>query len=132
RAAAQHRARLVRTALARCGLTGVADADPATLPVGEQRLLQVARAVATGADVLLLDEPAAGTTARERARLATVLRGLAASGAAVLLVEHDLRLVAAVADRVTVLHDGRRLASGLPDDVRADAAVRRAYLGGAA
>ncbi len=130
--ATAHRQRVVATALARCGLTAVADADPATLTVGDQRLLQVARAVATGADVLLLDEPAAGTTAGERARLVEVLRVLAASGAAVLLVEHDLRLVAAVADRVTVLEAGRRIASGTPDAVRSDAAVRRAYLGGAA
>ena len=119
-------------ALRRTGLTHVADADPATLTVGEQRLLQVARAVATGASVLLLDEPAAGTTAGERARLVEVLRGLAGAGLAVLLVEHDMRLVGAVADRVTVLSAGRRLASGRPAQVRADPAVQRAYLGGAA
>lgn len=132
RRAERRAAAVVAAALARTGLSGVADADPATLTTGEQRLLQVARAAATGAGVLLLDEPAAGMTADERSRLADVLRALAADGAAVLLVEHDLHLVGAVADRVTVLDAGRRIASGRPDAVRADPAVRRAYLGGAA
>ena len=131
RAATAVRQRVVAAALRDTGLTTVAQARPEALPVGEQRLLQVARAVATGAQVLLLDEPAAGMTAGERARLAGVLRTLAGSGCAVLLVEHDLRLVGAVADRVTVLEAGRRLAAGTPDHVRADPAVRRAYLGGA-
>ncbi len=124
--------RAVSAALAATGLGGAADADPATLAVGEQRLLQVARAVATGATVLLLDEPAAGMTAGERVRLVQVLRALAGGGAAVLLVEHDLRLVGAVADRVTVLVAGRVAASGTIEQVRADPAVRAAYLGGAA
>jgi branched-chain amino acid transport system permease protein len=131
RAAAAVRRRAVDSALRRTGLRGVADRDPATLPVGEQRLLQVARAVATGAQVLLLDEPAAGMTAGERDRLRQVLRGLAGNGCAVLVVEHDMRLVGAVADRVTVLAAGRVLASGRPGEVRADEAVRRAYLGAA-
>jgi branched-chain amino acid transport system permease protein len=116
-------------ALELTGLDHVVGADPGRLSVGDQRLLQVARAVATGADVLLLDEPAAGMTAAERGRLAVVLRRLAANGAAVLLVEHDMRLVGQVADRVTVLDVGRVIATGSPDAVRADPAVRRAYLG---
>lgn len=129
RAADRLRERLVRSALRRTGLTRVAGQRPAGLAVGEQRLLQVARAAATGASVLLLDEPAAGMTAAERARLARVLRGLTGNGGAVLLVEHDMRLVGAVADRVTVLDRGRVLAVGRPDAVRVDPAVRRAYLG---
>jgi branched-chain amino acid transport system permease protein len=124
------RARVVRAALGSTGQAGVADRDPRTLAVGEQRLLQVSRVVATGAQVLLLDEPAAGMTAAERARLADVLRGLAGNGSAVLLVEHDMRLVGAVADRVTVLDRGRVLAVGTPEQVRQDPAVRVAYLGG--
>jgi branched-chain amino acid transport system permease protein len=122
-------ARVVDHALALAGLGAVQDLEAAALPLGEQRLLQVARAAATGAPVLLLDEPAAGTTALERRRLVEVLRALAADGRAVLLVEHDLRLVAAVADRVTVLDAGRVICSGTPAEVRRDPAVRRAYLG---
>jgi ABC-type branched-subunit amino acid transport system ATPase component len=129
RAATTARDHVAATALRLTGLQGVADRDPATLTVGEQRLLQVARAVATGAGVLLLDEPAAGMTADERARLRGVLRTLAGNGCAVLLVEHDMALVAAVADRVTVLAGGRVLSSGTPGQVRADPAVRSAYLG---
>ena len=115
----------VAESLAATGLEHVAGADPKRLTAGDQRLLQVARAVATGAPALLLDEPAAGMTVGERERL----RHLASRGTGVLLVEHDMRLVADVADRVTVLHHGRVLACGTPDQVRADPAVRRAYLG---
>ncbi len=125
------RAQVVQAALRDTGLAGSGD-DPARLPVGEQRLLQVARVVATGAQVLLLDEPAAGMAPDERRRLVGVLRALAGNGAAVLLVEHDVRLVGEAADRVTVLDRGRVLATGRPQDVRDDPAVRRAYLGGPA
>ena len=121
--------RLVADALHDTGLAHLVGADPQRLAAGDQRLLQVARALATGARVLLLDEPAAGMTAAERSRLATVLRRLAGNGLAVLLVEHDMRLVGEVADRVTVLDLGRVLASGAVEDVRADPAVHRAYLG---
>jgi branched-chain amino acid transport system permease protein len=120
---------LVVDALRETRLTGVAAVDPAELTVGEQRLLQIARALATGAAVLLIDEPAAGMTADERARLRHVLRRLAGNGIAVLLVEHDMRLVNAVADRVTVLDAGRVIAAGTAAEVRADVAVQQAYLG---
>jgi branched-chain amino acid transport system permease protein len=124
-------AAVVRRAHADVGLEHVVGADPGRLTSGDQRLLQIARAVATGAQVLLLDEPAAGMTADERSRLTAVLRTLAGNGSAVLLVEHDMRLVGEVADEVTVLDQGRVLATGTPTEVRADPAVRRAYLGGA-
>lgn len=129
RAGAAVQVAAVDDALDVTGLGSVRDTGPGALTVGEQRLLQVARVVATGARVLLLDEPAAGMSADERTRLAGVLRTLAGNGAAVLLVEHDMRLVGAVADVVTVLDVGRVLASGTPDEVRADPAVRAAYLG---
>ena len=129
RAGAAVQVAAVDDALDVTGLGSVRDTGPGALTVGEQRLLQVARVVATGARVLLLDEPAAGMSADERTRLAGVLRTLAGNGAAVLLVEHDMRLVGAVADVVTVLVGGRVLASGTPDEVRADPAVRAAYLG---
>jgi ABC-type branched-subunit amino acid transport system ATPase component len=125
----RQRQAVVASALRAAGLSDVADRDPRRLTVGEQRRLQLARVLATGAGVLLLDEPAAGLSADERARLVPLLRALARNGHAVLLVEHDMRLVGAVADHVTVLDRGRVLAAGPPDRVRADPAVRRAYLG---
>jgi ABC-type branched-subunit amino acid transport system ATPase component len=102
------------------------------LTVGERRLLAVARAAATGAPVLAFDEPAAGMSAAERETLTAVLRTLAQAGRAILVVEHDLRLVAATADVVTVLDEGRAIAHGAPDAVIADATVQRVYLGAAA
>ncbi|MFL6240377.1 MAG: ATP-binding cassette domain-containing protein [Actinomycetes bacterium] len=116
-------------ALAAVGLLAKAEDDAAQLGAGDQRLLQVARAVATGARVLLLDEPAAGMTPTERSGLATAIRTWSGNGTAVCLVEHDMRFVNDVADRVTVLAAGRVLTSGDPSSVRRDARVRRAYLG---
>ena len=89
----------------------------------------MAGAAATGARVLALDEPAAGMGPAERETLLRVLRALAGEGRAVLVVEHDLRLVARAADRVTVLDEGRVIATGTPAEVIAQPAVRRAYLG---
>ena len=106
-----------------------ADVSGEELDSAEQRLLQLARAVATGAPALLLDEPAAGMSAPERERLGQTLRRLAGSGRGVLLVEHDMALVGRVADRVTVLAAGQVLATGTPEEIRRDPAVRRAYLG---
>ena len=119
----------VRAALAVVGLAQRAAGATAELDSAEQRLLQIARAVATGATAVLVDEPAAGMSAEQRRRLVTVLRDIAASGRGVLLVEHDMHLVGRVADRVTVLAEGRVLAHGTPEQVRADPAVARAYLG---
>ncbi len=114
-------------------LVGLTERAHATeLTPGESRLLQVARVVATGAGVLALDEPAVGMTAAERARLRDALRALADSGRAILVVEHDLRLVASIADVVTVLDDGRAIAHGAPADVIADTEVLRVYLGATA
>jgi ABC-type branched-subunit amino acid transport system ATPase component len=121
-------ARQGRDALDAVGLVPLAGVDPATLTTRQQRLLQVARIAATGADVLLLDEPSAGVGVGDK-QLGEVIRDLARNGAAVCVVEHDMRLVAAVADRVTVLDAGRVLATGPPESVRQDPAVRRAYLG---
>jgi branched-chain amino acid transport system permease protein len=115
--------------LSETGLSERARATPAELGYGEQRLLQVARAAATGATALLLDEPAAGMSALERDRLVGLLRTLAGNGRAVLVVEHDMRFVAAVADTVTVLAAGRVIADGTPAAIREDAGVRTAYLG---
>jgi branched-chain amino acid transport system permease protein len=116
-------------ALAVVGLADRANADVVAIGAGGQRLMQVARAAATGARVILLDEPAAGTTAAERNVLAEAIKTYAGNGAAVCLVEHDMRFVGQVADRVTVLDAGRVLVSGDPAVVRSDPRVRRAYLG---
>jgi len=123
------RAAAVSDALTVVGLGNRGDAATRELDSAEQRLLQIARAVATGAPALLLDEPAAGMSAAQRARLAGVLRALADVGHGVLLVEHDMALVGRVADRVTVLEAGRVIATGTPERVRSDPEVARAYLG---
>jgi ABC-type branched-subunit amino acid transport system ATPase component len=118
-----------RAVLARFGLAARADVDAAELPGAEQRLLMVAAAYATGAAVLLLDEPSAGAAPAEVERLAAVLRGLREDGLALLVVEHNLRLVRLVADRVVALDAGRVIARGTPASVGEDARVREAYLG---
>jgi len=119
---------VARAALARVGLAGVDDAAAGTLSHGQLRLLEIAMALATGPSVLLLDEPLAGMGPEESERLAALLRALARDHA-LLLVEHDMDVVFAVADRLTVMVDGRVLESGPPARIRASAAVREAYLG---
>jgi branched-chain amino acid transport system permease protein len=130
-AARERRDRAFATAAALdlTGLTDRAGAEPDLLDTAEQRLLQIARAVATGASAVLVDEPAAGMSRQQRDRLGAILRRLADSGRGVLLVEHDMNLVGRVADRVTVLAEGRVLATGTPEAIRADPDVARAYLG---
>jgi ABC-type branched-subunit amino acid transport system ATPase component len=110
-------------------LTEVAGTSGDRLDSAEQRLAQIARAAATGAGALLLDEPAAGMSARQRHRLASTLRALVDAGHGLLLVEHDMGLVGRIADRVTVLDAGRVIASGTFAEIQREPAVRRAYLG---
>ncbi|GGX96191.1 ABC transporter ATP-binding protein [Streptomyces fructofermentans] len=118
--------------LADFGLDGRGDAAAGTLPVGRARMAELARAVADPPRVLLLDEPASGTTDDERRRLASAVRRLAEDeGCAVLLVEHDVAFVMELCSRVLVLDLGRVLAEGTPAEVRADRRVRDAYLGSA-
>ena len=105
-------------------------AQPVTaLPYPEQKRVALARALATRPRLLLLDEPAGGLAPAEVADLGRAVRSVAAGGCAVLLVEHHVDFVMGVCDRVVVLDFGRVIASGLPDDVRRDPAVERAYLG---
>jgi branched-chain amino acid transport system ATP-binding protein len=113
------------------GLAGVAARLPATLSHDERAAVGLGRALANRPRVLLLDEPAAGLDAAGRAALARRLRELARGGHAILLVEHDVGLVLEVCDTVVVLDAGRVVASGRPAEIRADPAVRTAYLGGA-
>ncbi|HEX6441481.1 MAG TPA: branched-chain amino acid ABC transporter ATP-binding protein/permease [Stellaceae bacterium] len=101
----------------------------ADLPHVDRRLVEIARALATDPLVLLLDEPAAGLDPADTARLGETLRRIAGSGIAVVLVEHDMGLVMGISDHVLVLDAGRKIAEGPPAAVRADPAVRAAYLG---
>ena len=113
------------------GLEGLADADVGTLSFGQGRLLEIARALAGEPRAILFDEPAAGLTPAELDRLAEIIRGIAKRGIAVLLIEHDMRFLLPLANRVVVLNFGARIAQGTPQEVRADRAVMDAYLGDA-
>jgi branched-chain amino acid transport system ATP-binding protein len=115
-------------ALAAAGLDARADTVAATLSHGEQRQLEIAMVLATSPQVLLLDEPLAGMGADEASRMVELLKSLAPAHA-ILLVEHDMDAVFAVADVITVMVNGQVLESGPPAQIRASAAVRQAYLG---
>jgi branched-chain amino acid transport system ATP-binding protein len=117
-----------RAALQRVGIGSRADVIAANLSHGEQRQLEIAMALANVPRLLLLDEPMAGLGAEESARMVKLLRELKQEFP-ILLVEHDMEAVFALADRITVLVYGRVIASGLPADIRANEEVRRAYLG---
>jgi len=117
-------------ALERCGLAAVADAPSSSLPIGQARMVELARATADPPKVLLLDEPTSGLEPAEASRLAELIRSISQSvGCAVLLVEHDMDFVMGVCDRIVVLNLGQVIAEGTPDEVRADENVRTAYLG---
>jgi branched-chain amino acid transport system ATP-binding protein len=118
-----------RELLALVGLAGAADAPASSLPYGQQRLLEVARAMAARPKLLLLDEPAAGLNTSETENLARIIRQIAATGTGVLLIEHDMSLVLSIADQIAVLEFGRKIAFGSPDQIRRDPAVLAAYLG---
>ena len=117
-----------RAALERVGLGGRADVVVANLSHGEHRQLEIAMALATRPRMLLLDEPMAGMGPEESARMVRMLRELKQE-LTILLIEHDMEAVFALADRITVLVYGRVIASGSPDAIRQNAEVREAYLG---
>ncbi|MCC6780294.1 MAG: ABC transporter ATP-binding protein [Hyphomicrobiales bacterium] len=117
-----------QAALARVGLAERADMTVSSLSHGEHRQLEIAMALATGPRMLLLDEPMAGMGPDESARMVLMLRELKRE-VTILLIEHDMEAVFALADRITVLVYGRVIASGSPAEIRADPEVRRAYLG---
>jgi branched-chain amino acid transport system ATP-binding protein len=126
--AARNLAARADVALARVGLDWGREKEAGTLSHGAQRQLEIAMTLASQPKVLLLDEPMAGMGPEESARIAELLKGLARQHA-ILLIEHDMDFVFAVADRMTVMVDGTVLATGVPADIRANAAVQSAYLG---
>lgn len=115
--------------LERVGLRGAADRLPASLSYGQRRMLELARALASEPRVLMLDEPTAGLSAAEDAALARLIRELAQAGTSVVLVEHNMRFVMDLVDRIMVLNFGRCIAVGDPSDIRANELVIDAYLG---
>ena len=117
-----------RAALARVGLAARADTLVSRLSHGEHRQLELAMALATKPRLLLLDEPMAGLGPEESARMVVLLRELKRE-VTILLIEHDMAAVFALADRISVLVYGRVIASGAPEEIRANAEVRKAYLG---
>jgi branched-chain amino acid transport system ATP-binding protein len=115
--------------LAFVGLSALADQPAGTLPYGALKRLEIARALATEPKVLLLDEPAAGCNAVETQEIDAVIQKVAAFGVAVVLVEHDMKLVMRISSRIHVLDQGRTLAEGTAAQVRANPEVVKIYLG---
>jgi branched-chain amino acid transport system ATP-binding protein len=118
-----------RAALARVGLADDADKPAGSLPYGAMKRLEIARALATEPRVLLLDEPAAGCNPVETEELDGIIRSIVSDGMTVVLVEHDMRLVMNISDRIHVLANGRTLTEGSAAEVRSNLAVVEAYLG---
>jgi branched-chain amino acid transport system ATP-binding protein len=111
------------------GLADVAGLEAGTLPLGKQKILEIARALATEPRLVLLDEPAGGLNMKETEDLGELIEAIRRLGTTVMLVEHDMNLIMDISDRILVLHFGKVLASGTPGEIKENSAVIEAYLG---
>jgi branched-chain amino acid transport system ATP-binding protein len=122
-------AQAVNRTLERVGLGDVSGSIVKSLPFGQRHFVEIARAIVSEPDLLLLDEPATGLTEPERERLAALVKDIAAQGCAQMLIEHDLELVGRLCNRVTVINQGHHVFTGTPQQAQTEPEVVRAYLG---